>query len=399
MNCGHTEDNRLENDGCATCHLHDGITWRDAEIQKLEARIERQRKANAAMHRQMDRKSALEVQVYKLEQAMVDIHASLLAGTAEACDEAERIAAKMTGAEFLTNVEEPAPRPSVSVPEVPYRPCTIHGGYDPSLKQCPGCLDAKLVDAPRPSDAQAREWCPKCKEPMANWGPDWPHKCPRTDAEKAMSLQFAADAAAMPRTKEAVASLEKATKAMLDNAGVTIEHGPRTNEAQSGPLCPGCGWPRTPQQSHAESCPVARGDGARCHRCGHYETSYERAASLYAHCPSCSRHTRWERVPNDPRTDSAKAWPEMPAWADDTDDDKPLPEDAEIKAAFPTRSERHDLYGEAMRLVGARRSKGGLVALVTWLLLRAEHQRTASALTSCSRSSWPATRSRRLLRT
>lgn len=82
----------------------------------------------------------------------------------------------------------------------------------------------------------------------------------------------------------------------------------------------------------------------------------------------------------EPRTDSAKAWPEMPAWADDTDDDKPLPEDAEIKAAFPTRSERHDLYGEAMRLVGARRSKGGLVALVTWLLLRAEHQRTEPPL-------------------
>lgn len=36
MNCGHTEDNRLENDGCATCHLHDSIAWRDAEIAKLE---------------------------------------------------------------------------------------------------------------------------------------------------------------------------------------------------------------------------------------------------------------------------------------------------------------------------------------------------------------------------
>lgn len=91
-----------------------------------------------------------------------------------------------------------------------------------------------------------------------------------------------------------------------DICGDCYRASPRTNDAQSGPLCPGCGWPRTPQQSHAESCPVARGDGARCHRCGHYETSYERAASLYAHCPSCSRHTRWERVPNDPRTDSAK---------------------------------------------------------------------------------------------
>ena len=38
-------------------------------------------------------------------------------------------------------------------------------------------------------------------------------------------------------------------------------------------------------------------DGARCNRCGHYETDYDRAESLYAHCPSCSRHTRWERVP------------------------------------------------------------------------------------------------------
>jgi hypothetical protein len=53
-----------------------------------------------------------------------------------------------------------------------------------------------------------------------------------------------------------------------------------------------------------------------------------------------------------------------------SDSDRPLPEDSEIEAAFPTRSGHHDLYWEAMRLVGARYSKGGLVALVTWLLLR-----------------------------
>lgn len=52
--------------------------------------------------------------------------------------------------------------------------------------------------------------------------------------------------------------------------------------------------------------------------------------------------------------------------------DKPLPEDDEIIAAFPTRSKRHDLYQEAVRLVGARSSKAALVALVTWLLLRIE---------------------------
>lgn len=52
------------------------------------------------------------------------------------------------------------------------------------------------------------------------------------------------------------------------------------------------------------------------------------------------------------------------------DDDKPLPEDEAIKAAHPLRSGRHDLYQEAMRLVGAKRSKGALVELVTWLLLQ-----------------------------
>lgn len=58
------------------------------------------------------------------------------------------------------------------------------------------------------------------------------------------------------------------------------------------------------------------------------------------------------------------------AWA--SDDDEPLPEDEEIDKAFPTESGRHDLYGRAMRLVGAKVTKGGLVSLVTWLLLCAE---------------------------
>lgn len=52
--------------------------------------------------------------------------------------------------------------------------------------------------------------------------------------------------------------------------------------------------------------------------------------------------------------------------------DRPLPEDAAIEAAFPTRSGRHDLYAIAMRLVGAKYSKGALVALVNMLLHRAE---------------------------
>lgn len=51
-------------------------------------------------------------------------------------------------------------------------------------------------------------------------------------------------------------------------------------------------------------------------------------------------------------------------------EDQPLPGDDEaIKAAHPTRSGKHALYQEARRLVGARRSKGGLVDLVNWLLV------------------------------
>lgn len=53
-----------------------------------------------------------------------------------------------------------------------------------------------------------------------------------------------------------------------------------------------------------------------------------------------------------------------------------LPEDEEIEAAFPTRSGRHDLYQEAMRLVGARITKGELVALVNWLLVRIDDLET-----------------------
>lgn len=65
--------------------------------------------------------------------------------------------------------------------------------------------------------------------------------------------------------------------------------------------------------------------------------------------------------------------------------DKPLPEDALIDAAFPTRSERHDLYAQAMRLVGARYSKAGLVALVNWLLLRLDVAEEAQEDARCER--------------
>ena len=55
--------------------------------------------------------------------------------------------------------------------------------------------------------------------------------------------------------------------------------------------------------------------------------------------------------------------------------DYPLPEDDAIAVAFPTRSGRHDLYQEAMRMVGAKYSKCGLVELVNWLLHEREAKR------------------------
>lgn len=50
--------------------------------------------------------------------------------------------------------------------------------------------------------------------------------------------------------------------------------------------------------------------------------------------------------------------------------DEALPEDEAIQAAHPLENGRHDRYEEALRLVGAKRSKGALVELVNWLLSR-----------------------------
>jgi hypothetical protein len=42
----------------------------------------------------------------------------------------------------------------------------------------------------------------------------------------------------------------------------------------------------------------------------------------------------------------------------------------QIEISFPSRSGSHDEYGMAMKMVGNRHSKGALVALVNWLLVR-----------------------------
>lgn len=47
-------------------------------------------------------------------------------------------------------------------------------------------------------------------------------------------------------------------------------------------------------------------------------------------------------------------------------------EQTAIESAHPLTTGRHDLYNEAMRLVGERHGKGDLVDLVNWLLYRIE---------------------------
>lgn len=56
-----------------------------------------------------------------------------------------------------------------------------------------------------------------------------------------------------------------------------------------------------------------------------------------------------------------------------SDEDQPLPEDAEILAAHPLKTKRFDLYDTAQRLVGAKRSKFALIDLVNWALWKAEN--------------------------
>jgi|GEM_PF-4602460 len=57
----------------------------------------------------------------------------------------------------------------------------------------------------------------------------------------------------------------------------------------------------------------------------------------------------------------------LPDW---TDEDLPLPEDADIEAAHPKITRKYEIYDEAYRMVSAKRSKDSLVNLVNWLLTR-----------------------------
>ena len=61
---------------------------------------------------------------------------------------------------------------------------------------------------------------------------------------------------------------------------------------------------------------------------------------------------------------------ELTTWRSESDE--ALPEDPLIDAAHPMESGVHENYPIALRFVGARRSKYGLVNLVNWLLSRVD---------------------------
>lgn len=100
------------------------------------------------------------------------------------------------------------------------------------------------------------------------------------------------------------------------------------------------------------------------------ELAADVAAAAMAPQPSENRlnatlRARWKAEME--RDEALAKLKEMESWSDD---DRPLPEDEQIRAAYPTRSGSHETYAEATRFVGAKRSKASLVALVNWLLVR-----------------------------
>jgi hypothetical protein len=89
----------------------------------------------------------------------------------------------------------------------------------------------------------------------------------------------------------------------------------------------------------------------------------------------------WEKLNEAEEFDQLEALPDaMRRYIDSlkqwTKEDQPLPEDSKIEATHPTKTNEHQVYAEALRLVGAKRSKYALVDLVNWLLIRLEvHER------------------------
>ena len=108
------------------------------------------------------------------------------------------------------------------------------------------------------------------------------------------------------------------------------------------------GYPQPCEPDAADSSGAAKENHYFCMGCGvTLMPSWGMSCS-----PGCARTVR-ESMANNKK----EVW-----------EDGELPEDGAISAAHPMESKRYDLYIEAMRLVGAKQSKGALVDLVNWLL-------------------------------
>jgi hypothetical protein len=134
----------------------------------------------------------------------------------------------------------------------------------------------------------------------------------------------------------------------------------RANEA---PWCKGCRQQRTESPNgYCANCDL--GDPPRPNEALTKEQKRElrergRGTPPGEHCGA---------RPTNPGIDVVKT--ECSGFETERWDDKPIPQDKEIKAYHPTRTGRHEVYADAMALVGAKRSKYALVELVNWLLAK-----------------------------
>lgn len=83
-------------------------------------------------------------------------------------------------------------------------------------------------------------------------------------------------------------------------------------------------------------------------------------------CSGCGREINVEPMAICPSLVHWRAWAEELLKWEDIDDEWT----EAIKEAHPTRSDSHEEYATAMRMVGHRHSKHELVSLVNWLLVR-----------------------------
>lgn len=106
----------------------------------------------------------------------------------------------------------------------------------------------------------------------------------------------------------------------------------------------------------------------------HYQLPTDRDGNGYEHPTTDSAWLGWQAAQSRQGQCVEGLTPENWRWK--SGDDKPLPEDDEIESVHPMSDladeGKFKRYENALRLVGARHSKYGLVNLVNWLLYKVE---------------------------